>query len=164
MRDPARASRAWEAGVSLLLLIAAIALFVSVPRLVSGWAFAMPGTTDNALQPSFFPRLMLGLLACAALGVLVTARARTEPIPLVRTTGAEWTQLAKIVALVLLYFAGLFVLGFLVSSILFVVATAYFVGFKRPLVAALVGLFFPLCTYLVFRFAMSVLLPTGLLG
>lgn len=164
MTDPTAASRRWEAGVALVLLAAAGSLFLAVPHLVSGWAFVMPGTTNNSLQPSFFPRLMLILLGCAALGVLATSRLRRQAIPLVETTAPEWAQLGKIIALVLAYFLALFMVGFVPSSVLFVLATAHVVGFRRPVLTVLVGLAFPVCTFLVFRFAMSVMLPTGLLG
>ncbi|WP_336744026.1 tripartite tricarboxylate transporter TctB family protein [Aureimonas altamirensis] len=164
MLDPATTSRRWEAGVALALLCGAVALFLAVPTLVSGWAFTMPGTTDNALQPSFFPRAVLVLLGLAAAAVLATGRIRKDSIPLVSTPRDEWLQLLRVLATVIAYFACIRLIGFQLASMLYVPATALAVGFRRPLLVAAVALGFPVCTWAVFRYGLGVMLPSGPFG
>jgi hypothetical protein len=153
-----------EAICGLLVLVLGAAAYMAVPSLVSGWAFAMPGTTDNALSPTFFPRVLLVVMMISAAVVIISAPRRKEDIPLASTGGLEFGRTAILAVLLIAYFAGLGVLGFILSSIAFMVAVTFLLGFKRPVLAIGFAIAVSLITALLFRYGMNVLLPAGLFG
>lgn len=154
-------SRKAEIVAASVLLIVAAGGFIAVPQLVSGWAFAMPGTTDSALTPTFFPRLAMVLLALTSFSVLIGAASRTDVIPLVEMTREDWRRVGAIFGLILLFFLGLRFIGFVPASALFVAAVALLLGYRRWMVLAVVAVVGAALVALVFRYGLKVQLPSG---
>ena len=57
--------RLLEGALAISAFVVGALLFFYSPELVRGWAFTIPGTTDVALEPAFFPRLSAALI-CAS--------------------------------------------------------------------------------------------------
>jgi len=157
-------SRRAELAAALFLLVFAVAGYFAVPTQVSGWVFSMPGTTDNALTPTFFPLLAMVLLGLTVLGVLVTTPYRRGEIPLLATARDEWRRMGLVTALVLLYIGGIVVIGFIVASMLFIAVTALALGYRSNVTLAVTAIVVPLATAIAFRFGLRVILPAGYLG
>lgn len=157
------ASRTAEIIAASIVLIGTVAGYLAVPQLVSGWAFAMPGTTDAALAPTFFPRVAMILVALASLGVLLSASSRTDTIPLVEMSREDWTRAGTLLVLVLLLFLGMRIVGFVAASALFIATTSLLLGYRRPALVAAAAIAAPLLIVLSFRYGLKVLLPQGIL-
>jgi putative tricarboxylic transport membrane protein len=157
------ASRRAEIVTSLIFLVGAVGGFLAVPHLVSGWAFVMPGTTDSALTPTFFPRLAMVLLALTSLCMLLSAVSRTDVIPLVEMTSEDWKRVGTIFGLILLFFLGLPLIGFVPAAALFIGAVAFLLGYKRFLIVGAVAIAGSVLIAAVFRYGLKVQLPSGLI-
>jgi hypothetical protein len=157
-------SRTTEVVAAAILLGVAIAGFVAVPHFVSGWAFIMPGTTDASLAPTFFPRLAMVLLGITALGVIVSAPARREQVPLLAMERQDWIRVGSIIVLVAVYFAALKFVGFVLASAAFMAVVPLALGYRRWGVVLCVAVIAPLAIALAFRYGLKVLLPAGVLG
>jgi len=157
-----RASRVVEVITAACFIGLAVAGYQAVPSLVTGWRFVMPGTTDAALAPTFFPRLAMVLVGITAAGVMLSALLRREEIPLVTMSREDWRRFGTTLALIVAYVAGARVIGFLAASILFVAAVTVLSGYRNWLVIALASIVAPVAVLLVFRHALRVLLPSGM--
>jgi putative tricarboxylic transport membrane protein len=156
-------SRKAEIVTSSIFLICAVGGFIAVPQLVSGWAFVMPGTTDSALTPTFFPRLAMVLLSLTSVCVLFSAAARTDVIPLVEMTREDWKRVGTIFGLILLFFLGLRLIGFVPAATLFIAAVALLLGYKRVMIVGAVAIAGSVLIAVVFRYGLKVQLPSGLI-
>jgi hypothetical protein len=156
-------SRRAETIAASIIFLAAVAGFIAVPQLVAGWAFVMPGMTDNALAPSFFPRLALSFVAIAALGVVATTRSRDEVLPILTMNREDWQRVAQVVALTVGFFIGMVTIGFGVSAGLFIATAGWLLGYERRGMLLGTAIIAPVVIVLVFRYGLSVLLPGGLL-
>lgn len=156
-----RRSRQIEATLAIAVLAVAISGFFAIPNLVSGWAFVMPGTTDGALQPTFFPRLAMVLLGLAAGNLLLTAWQRDDTVPLMRMDRQDWRRVGVSGGLIAAYLLALPKVGFLIASAAFIAATALTSGYRRYWIVALVAVAAPITIMLGFRYALRVLLPAG---
>jgi uncharacterized Tic20 family protein len=157
-------SRRAEIAAAAVLTAVGLVGFVVVPNFVSGWAFQMPGTTDAALAPTFFPRLAMALIVVAGLGVILSAPQRAERLPLVDMSRSEWLRFACVVAAILAFFLGLRVVGFVPASIVFIAAISVMLGYRRPIVVAAASILAPVLIVLAFRYGLKVLLPSGWAG
>lgn len=152
-----------EGAFAASCLAAGITLYVIAPSFVRGWAFNIPGTTDIALAPSFFPRLTAILLAIASLIVLATIPLRNEPISLLSTKAAEYRNVALGIVGILLYLVGVDLLGFVTSSAVFVIVATWLGGYRRPIIVVATAIAVAFALRAIFRFGLNVNLPTGLL-
>ena len=157
------ASRLVEAGTAAVCIALAIAGFIAVPDLVSGWRFAMPGISDGALAPTFFPRLAMVLLGVSALAMLLTAPARRDVLPIVSMTAEDWRRFGAALGLILGYVVAARLVGFLPASVVFIAAMALLSGYRNLPVIALAAVLAPLAVFLSFRYGLRVLLPPGTL-
>lgn len=161
--DRQRARYIAEGGVSLLLILLGIALYIAAPSVVAGWAFNIPGTTDVALAPAFFPRLAAVLIVLAALSVLLTMRMRTGPLPLLDTSREAYSKafLGAIAILVTIVLVP--VTGFVVTSAVFVILVAFAGGYRNLLILVPAAIVTPIILWFVFRHGLHVGLPHGFL-
>jgi len=139
------------------LALAALAIYIMVEALQ--WEYATP----EGPGPGFFP-LWYGIAMLALSAVLVVSELRRRSD---RGAAIEWSPLGRALStwLALAVSVALFKpLGFLVSFALltyFIVAVMY----RRPLkIAALVAAASAAGFFLVFRLALDVALPVGVLG
>lgn len=125
---------------------------------ISGIAWSSPGS---------FPMLCAGIMVITgAMNVVTTARRKLELEP-----GQSWMQqfMAKLAPLTLVLFTVLIVaymfllevLGFLLSSYLFLALSMWLLGSRRVWLNLLVSLLVLAAIFVVFRTAFTVVLPAG---
>ena len=146
-----------------LVFLAATAGFIAVPRLVSGWAFVMPGMTDGALSPSFFPRVALICVAVAAIGVIMTAKDRDDVLPLLTMSAEDWKRVILVVCLIAGFMLGMVSIGFGASAMVFIALVGRLLGYRRTGLLLVTAALAPIVIVLVFRYGLRVLLPSGIL-
>jgi putative tricarboxylic transport membrane protein len=152
-----------EGTFAAVALAAGATLYILAPHYVRGWAFNVPGTTDVALEPSFFPRLAAILMCLAAAIVIATIPQRKGPLPL---TEIGWHSYANVAAGLIGIFAYLMlitVIGFVTASALFIIVATWASGYRRVVVTIVTAIAVAFALRLVFRFGLHVNLPTGLL-
>lgn len=117
------------------------------------------GFASDRLGPTFFPRLLALLLAACGIALIrrsATGRSDANPLPAVRIGLFAWT-----VGLTLAYAVLLTPLGYLVATMLYMLAMSLALGYRQIL-----GLFgsavaVTITLYLVFARALHVLVPMG---
>ena len=97
--------------LAFIVLIAGVMLFVYSPTLVRGWAFSIPGTTDVALEPVFFPRLASVFVCLSALNLLITIPLRTIDLPAVTTKRKEYLKVILGLSGIFLYLLSVLFFG-----------------------------------------------------
>lgn len=152
-----------EGTFAAILLAAGVALFILAPQLVRGWAFVIPGTTDVALEPSFFPRLASAAVVLSATTVLATMPLRHDALPVEALTLGSLGKVAIGLFGIVAYLALIGSLGFVVSSSIFIVLTTWLGGYRRMVILVPTAIAVSVALRLVFRFGLHVGLPTGLL-
>ena len=151
-----------EGTFAALVFVTGVLLFVTAPDLVRGWAFTIPGTTDVALEPVFFPRLASLLLAVAAVLVIATIPMRSGALPAVGTSAIAYARVGAGLAGILVYLAGVVWIGFVVSTVVFVTAASVAGGYRRLYVIIPAAIVVAVALRLIFRFGLHVGLPEGL--
>jgi hypothetical protein len=150
-----------EVWAALAVAVIASIGFVAVPNLVAGWAFVIPGTTDAAMAPTFFPRVALGMTIATSLLVIVTASMRSEALPLSAMSGPRWRRLAQLLVINAAYFVGLRWIGFILSSAALLIVVPLLVGYRKVVPLLLTAAILPPVIWLLFWYGLRVVLPTG---
>ena len=158
-----RVSRIIEIALSVFFLMVSAIVYLLGPRLVQGWVFTVPGTTDAALTPAFFPRLSTILIALAASSILVTLPLRRNALPFIVTEPGGYRNVFVGLIGVLCYIAIVYFLGFVVASTLFITIATMVGGYRRWTVVVPSAIFVSVCLRLIFRYGLHVQLPEGLL-
>jgi hypothetical protein len=158
-----RLTRDQLAEITVALVVAAIAGigYLAVPNMVSGWAFVIPGTTDSAMTPAFFPRVALATTATFALAVAVTAPMRADPLPLLQMTRARWLRFGALFVTSLAYLGGLWLFGYTISSIALILALALLVGYPMKLPMLATAFLLPPIVSWIFWYGLKAQLPAG---
>ena len=140
--------------VWLAVALATASLFFVVHQLLFP-----AGTALFGVSPSTLPLAMAGLILLLSLVMLVQALAAA---PRIEGAGGErlW-QVPALVALSILFVAALPWLGYLIAAALFVGATAWLFGARRPLVVLALMVLTPLLISVFFERAMVIFLPAG---
>jgi hypothetical protein len=158
LRNPGRMV---DAGAGLVIALVAGAGFIAVPHLVSGWAFAIPGTTDSAMAPTFFPRLALATTATFGVLVALTAPLRSDPLPVMAMRRTGWLRIATLLAISIGYLAALPLFGFILSSTALMLLLPLMVGYRRPIPLVATALLLPPVVSYVFWYGLKVALPAA---
>jgi len=156
-------SRLLEGTLAIITLIASVFLFYHSPDLVRGWAFTIPGTTDVALEPVFFPRLASILTGIASLNLLITIPLRSENIPACETNIASYKKVTLGLLLILIYLFCIMFIGFVVSTIVFICTMTFISGYKNWKITLMVAIFVSLILRIIFRYGLHVNLPVGII-
>ena len=152
-----------EFTLAIIVLIAGVMLFIYSPTLVRGWAFSIPGTTDVALEPVFFPRLASVFVCLSALNLLITIPLRRIDLPAVTTKRKEYLKVILGLLGIFIYLLSVLFFGFVVSTVIFVSLMSYFGGYKNIAISFGVAVAVSLLLRLIFRYGLHVNLPQGLL-
>ena len=152
-----------EGALAATVLVVGVLLFLTAPSLVRGWAFSIPGTTDVALEPVFFPRLASLLLASAAVLVLATIPLRSGALPAVETDSGSYLRAGAGLAGIFVYLISVVTFGFVVSSVVFITVASFVGGYRKLAIVIPVAIGVAVALRLVFRFGLHVGLPEGLL-
>ncbi|MEC3884079.1 tripartite tricarboxylate transporter TctB family protein [Halobacillus sp. HZG1] len=75
----------------------------------------------------------------------------------------EMLVLLAVGGMIFLYIFLLEILGFVLSSMLFIFACSWFLGYRKLVTTILVAVLFPLIMYLSFNYLLQIRLPQGLL-
>ena len=152
-----------EFTLAIIVLIAGVMIFLYSPSLVRGWAFSIPGTTDVALEPVFFPRLASVFVCLSALNLLITIPLRRIDLPAVTTNRIEYLKVILGLLGIFIYLLSVLFLGFVVSTVIFVSLMSYFGGYKNIAISFGVAVAVSLLLRLIFRYGLHVNLPQGLI-
>ena len=152
-----------EFTLAIIVLIAGVMLFIYSPTLVRGWAFSIPGTTDVALEPVFFPRLASVFVCLSALNLVITIPLRRIDLPAVVTKRIEYLKVILGLLGIFIYLLSVLFFGFVVSTVIFVSLMSYFGGYKNIAISFGVAVAVSLLLRLIFRYGLHVNLPQGLL-
>ena len=152
-----------EFTLAIIVLIAGVMIFLYSPSLVRGWAFSIPGTTDVALEPVFFPRLASVFVCLSALNLLITIPLRKIDLPAVTTNRIEYLKVILGLLGIFIYLLSVLFLGFVVSTVIFVSLMSYFGGYKNIAISFGVAVAVSLLLRLIFRYGLHVNLPQGLI-
>ena len=147
--------RRFSSDVWLALAIAVASLFFVAYQLLNP-----AGTALFGVSPSTFPLAMSGLILLLSLVMLAQAFAAAPRSGSAGGDQRSW-RVPALVALSVLFVAALPWLGYLVASALFVGATAWLFGAKRPLVVMALMVLTPLLISVFFERAMVIFLPGG---
>ena len=150
-----------EASAGLAVAALAVAGFIAVPHLVAGWAFVIPGTTDGAMAPTFFPRVALAMTATFGILVALTVSLRTDPLPLLAMTRSNWLRIGALLVITAVYLASMRPFGFVLSSIALMLMLPLLVGYRKPVPLVATALLLPPAVSLVFWYGLKVALPSG---
>ena len=151
-----------EFTLAIIVLIAGVLLFIYSPSLVRGWAFSIPGTTDVALEPVFFPRLASVFVCLSALNLLITIPLRRIVLPAVTTDRIEYLKVILGLLGIFIYLLSVLFFGFVVSTVIFVSLMSYFGGYKNIAISFGVAVVVSILLRLIFRYGLHVNLPQGL--
>ena len=152
-----------EFTLAVIVLIAGVMLFIYSPSLVRGWAFSIPGTTDVALEPVFFPRLASVFVCLSAINLLITIPLRKIDLPAVTTNRIEYLKVILGLLGIFIYLLSVLFFGFVVSTVIFVSLMSYYGGYKNIAISFGVAVAVALLLRLIFRYGLHVNLPQGLL-
>ena len=152
-----------EGTLATIILLAGVFLFLKAPDLVRGWAFRIPGTTDVALEPDFFPRVASVLMALSAILVIATIPMRTDALPAAGTSLGAYLRAGAGLAGVLVYLLCVVFFGFVVSTVCFIIVASMAGGYGNLLVLIPTAIIVAIGLRLVFRFGLHVGLPEGML-
>lgn len=120
------------------------------------------GFAADRLGPRFFPRLLAGALAASAFALIwrsLGGRSDPAPLPPVRIGQFLWT-----LGLTLAYVLLLPPLGYLITTVLYVAALIWLLGYRNLVGLAATSAGVTAVLYLVFARALHVLVPLGPLG
>ena len=152
-----------EGALAAIVFTTGVLLFLKAPDLVRGWAFTIPGTTDVALEPAFFPRMASLLLAASALLVMATIPLRSDILPAVETSAVAYVRVGTGLGGIMAYLIAVVTLGFVVSTVVFISIASVVGGYRNLLIIVPVAISVAVALRLIFRFGLHVGLPEGLL-
>ena len=131
------------------------------------WTAYHISSFDSLAAPGSFPTVCaLAMAVTGIINLVTTARARLQ-LDNGENVGQQFArkvtplQLVLFTALIVLYMLGMEVVGFLVASYLFLVASMFLLGSRRVVLNLLVSLLVLAAIFVVFRTAFSVVLPAG---
>ena len=124
---------------------------------------------SSVINARFFPKLMGGILILLSIGMVVenyfrksTGRSKASDEDRKKLKG-EWARLSAVAIICLLYYLLFQPLGFLLSSLLFMLGFLTFLGVRKWHVILPLSVLVPLCVYLLFKTILGAPLPDGLL-
>lgn len=146
-------------GAALLMFWGALAIYTALQPLKP--------RSQLAYDPIFFPALLIGLgilLSIVIIGQAALAYRRERATTREAENAHDPRRVLTLFVIVGLYFSFMPMIGFIVSSVVFVAVFAVALGYRRwPLVAAL-SVLGPIAVWFVFTYGLQAPLPTLLGG
>jgi putative tricarboxylic transport membrane protein len=120
----------------------------------------------NAPGPGFFPAAIGGVLSSLSAALLVTAARRQGPSEKKSIWKHEgsWAKILPSLLSLVFYLTFLDILGYLLTTSLFILFLLKFVGRKGWGVSILMALIVSASSYALFRMGLGVLLPRGFIS
>jgi putative tricarboxylic transport membrane protein len=138
------------------MVLLALALFLLWESTEPRYAVRVPG---HEFGPMFYPRLILGIWLVIAVAITVRGALLMSSDESVQAL--EWGQLASVIVITGVYMWVVTLLGFVLSSALYIFVVLTLLGFRRPIIVAALSIGFPLVTWSVFQFLLRIPLPTS---
>lgn len=107
--------------------------------------------------PVFFPRILLAAMFIFSIGVIFEGR-REPPLSL---NARRLVGMLATIGLTGLYIHGITAAGFLISTVVFVFALPWLLGYRNLKVIAMVTALFPVITWYVFDRLFKIILPSS---
>ena len=143
-------------GFFVLLMSNTIPLMVAVEK-------------SSVINARFFPKVMGGILILLSIVMAIenyfrvsTDKSNAADKDKKKLKG-RWARLGAVAFICLLYYLLFQPLGFLLSSLLFMLGFLMFLGVRRWYVVLPLSILVPLCVYLLFKTILGAPLPDGLL-
>lgn len=132
--------------------------------LLSAIGFLMAGQFGNgqAYGPDFFPKLILTLLAISAALLIVGGALRLKKeksVPHIQFDRSAVGRIVLFIALLITYILLFFWVGFIISTILFLLAAQWIFGLRKVVLLAGVAVILPILLYFIFTMAFKIPLP-----
>ncbi|MEN2466356.1 tripartite tricarboxylate transporter TctB family protein [Ornithinibacillus sp. FSL M8-0202] len=142
--------------VSLVLLVLATLYLIL--------AYQLPSFSYSIVDADVVPKGLGFLLIALSIGLFFTKDSETEEQKARRNIPKkDIGVLLAVFAFVFLYIFFLEILGFVVTTTIFVFGCSWFLGYKKHLTNGLVAILFPLFMYLLFTNFLKINLPQGIL-
>lgn len=141
-------------GFAIPLVVAGFYWFLTerIPHLAFG----------DPLGPRVFPRLLAaGLVVSAGLWLLETRSAAGPEAGAADTGGGHFAAAAAVAGLLLVYAVLLVPVGYVLSTIVFLLVLTFYFHRAAPVTNVAVSVLFPILTYLAFTRLLGVSLPAG---
>jgi len=120
---------------------------------------------------AFFPLILIILLLVLSVVYLIEIFYKKKYLDKIVVTKKQLSENKKkiynitlILILLFLYIANISILGFVVSSLVFLIITPYLLGFRNIYILIIFSITFVLVVFLLFKIILTVPLPEGLLG
>jgi putative tricarboxylic transport membrane protein len=142
--------------ISIVLLVLAIVYLIL--------AFQLPSFAYTNIDADVVPKGLGFLLVALSIGLFFAKDSETEEQKARRNIPKkDIGALLAVFAFVFLYIFFLELLGFVVTTAIFIFGCSWFLGYKKHVVSALVSVLFPLVMYLLFTSFLQINLPQGIL-
>ncbi|WP_047984208.1 tripartite tricarboxylate transporter TctB family protein [Ornithinibacillus californiensis] len=142
--------------ISIVLLVLAIVYLIL--------AFQLPSFAYTNIDADVVPKGLGFLLVALSIGLFFAKDSETEEQRARRNIPQkDIGALLAVFAFVFLYIFFLELLGFVVTTAIFIFGCSWFLGYKKHVVNALVSVLFPLVMYLLFTSFLQINLPQGIL-
>lgn len=116
------------------------------------------------VDSDFVPKILGFLLIILAIFLFFDKSSETEEEKEKRQVPKkEMLVLLAVGGMIFLYIFLLEIIGFVLSSMLFIFACSWFLGYRKLVTTILVAVLFPLIMYLSFNYLLQIRLPQGLL-
>ncbi len=133
---------------------------IAISLLIIVTAMSYPKSNAGVPGPGFFPTILSILVICLSFALLVTQRS-AEDVPVVLFS-KEQLPIYLSMGLIALYLVMLNVVGFMISTPLFLIAVMKLFKVKKLWVILAVALCTTVATYIIFTNILSVILPSGM--
>lgn len=140
--------------VSLALMIIAIVYLI--------FSFQLPAYAYVPIDSDIVP-IGLGIILVLLSVMLFFTKDQKQEGNGERIPRKELPVVLGVIAFTVLYIALLEIIGFIVTTMLFLFLCSLFLGYKKHVVNAIVSLIFPILIYFLFTDFLQVSLPTGIL-
>ncbi|WLR49116.1 tripartite tricarboxylate transporter TctB family protein [Halobacillus litoralis] len=116
------------------------------------------------VDSDFVPKILGYLLIILAVFLFFDKSSETEEEKEKRQVPKkEMLVLLAVGGMIFLYIFLLEIIGFVLSSMLFIIACSWFLGYRKLVTTILVAVLFPLIMYLSFNYLLQIRLPQGVL-
>lgn len=112
--------------------------------------------TSSGLPPEFYPKSLFIILGASAIGLMYKGYKRTDKKPLPKY---NWRMIAITIALLFGYSILFEYIGFIISTIIFMVAFMIALGERKPITIIASSLITTFTIYLLFTKAFMIIIP-----
>ncbi|MBR1920139.1 MAG: tripartite tricarboxylate transporter TctB family protein [Spirochaetales bacterium] len=140
------------------LVISVIMIAISLLIIVT--AMSYPKSNAGVPGPGFFPTVLSVIVICLSFALIITQR-KAEDVPVVLFS-REQLPVYLSMGLVFVYLIMLNIVGFMISTPLFLIAVMKLFKVRKLWVILAVAFCTTVATYIVFTKVLSVILPSGM--